>query len=66
VIARIGPFRSFNAQDYDYYLRTSAQYPVTLHADKLVRWRDRADSTSGPHASRDLIWSRQKLAVLRA
>ena len=65
VIARIGPFRPFNAQDYDYYLRTSAHYPVTFHADKLVRWRDREESMSGPHARRDLIWSRQKLAVLR-
>jgi hypothetical protein len=65
VLRETGAFGDFEAQDYDYYLRVSARYPVTFHAHSLVRWRDRQDSMSGPRIRRDLNWSRQKLEVLR-
>lgn len=66
VIEEVGPFGDFEAQDYDYYLRVSARFPVTFHSESLVQWRDREDSMSGPRVRRDLNWSRQKLKVLRA
>jgi glycosyltransferase involved in cell wall biosynthesis len=66
IVREIGPFGDFEAQDYDYYLRVSARYPITFHAHSLVRWRDRQDSMSGPLSRRDLNWSRQKLTVLRS
>jgi glycosyltransferase involved in cell wall biosynthesis len=65
VVSEIGPFANFDAQDYDYYLRVSARFPVTFHAHSLVRCRDREDSMSGPAVLRDLNWSRKKLRVLR-
>jgi glycosyltransferase involved in cell wall biosynthesis len=66
VIQQIGPFGDFDAQDYEYYLRLSARFPVTFHSHSLVRWRDREDSMSGPRARRDLTWARQRLVVLRS
>lgn len=66
VLDQVGPFCDFSAQDYDYYLRVSSRFPVTFHSHSLVRWRDREDSMSGPHARRDLTWCRQKLVVLRS
>ena len=66
VLEHIGPFGDFDAQDYDYYLRLSARYPVTFHAHSLVRWRDREDSMSGRRSRRDLTWTRQRLVVLRS
>jgi glycosyltransferase involved in cell wall biosynthesis len=66
VLDHIGPFGNFEAQDFDYYLRLSARYPVTFHAHALVRWRDREDSMSGRRSRRDLTWTRQRLVVLRS
>jgi glycosyltransferase involved in cell wall biosynthesis len=66
VVEAIGPFGDFEAQDYDYYLRLSARFPVTFHAHALVRCRDREDSMSGPSWRRPLTWSRQRQRVLRA
>jgi len=66
VIDKVGPFGNFEAQDYDYYLRLSALFPVTFHAHSLVRWRDREDSMSGRRSRRDLTWTRQRLVVLRS
>jgi glycosyltransferase involved in cell wall biosynthesis len=66
VVEEVGPFANFDAQDYDYYLRVSARFPSTFHADSLVRWRDHESSMSGPRVLRELTWSRQKLKVLRA
>jgi glycosyltransferase involved in cell wall biosynthesis len=66
VVEEIGPFADFDAQDYDYYLRVSACFPITFHRDSLVRWRDHEASMSGPRGLRELTWSRQKLKVLRA
>ena len=65
VVKEVGAFADFDAQDYDYYLRVSARFPVTFHADSLVRWRDHESSMSGPRALRELTWSRQKLKVLQ-
>src|SRR5579872_1539872 len=50
VVKEVGAFADFDAQDYDYYLRVSARFPVTFHADSLVRWRDHESSMSGPRA----------------
>jgi hypothetical protein len=66
VVEDVGPFRDFEAQDYDYYLRVAARFPVTFHRHSLVRWRYRSDSMSGPRVRRELRWSRHKLPVLRA
>jgi len=66
VVEEVGPFADFDAQDYDYYLRVSARFPITFHSDSLVRWRDHEASMSGPRVLRELTWSRQKLKVLRA
>ena len=64
VVDRVGPFADFEAQDYEYYLRVSALYPVTFHKESLVRWRDREEGLSGPRVCRELTWARQRLAVL--
>jgi glycosyltransferase involved in cell wall biosynthesis len=66
VVEEVGRFADFDAQDYDYYLRVSARFPITFHGDLLARWRDHESSMSGRRALRDLTWSRQKLKVLRA
>jgi len=66
VVDRVGPFADFEAQDYEYYLRVSARYPVTFHADSLVSWRDREEGLSGPRACRELTWIRQRIVILRA
>jgi glycosyltransferase involved in cell wall biosynthesis len=66
VVEKVGPFGDFKAQDYDYYLRVSARFPVTFHRHSLVCWRDRPGSMSGPRSRHELTWSRQKLPVLRA
>lgn len=66
VVEEVGPFADFDAQDYDYYLRVSARFPITFHRDSLARWRDHESSMSGPRVLRELAWSRQKLTVLRA
>lgn len=66
VLDAVGSFSDYDAQDYDYYLRLSARFPVTFHAHSLVRWRDRENSMSGPLRRRDLTWARQRLKVLRA
>ncbi len=65
VMEQVGPFADFYAQDYNYYLRLSARFPVTFHRNSLVRWRDREQSMSGARSLRELTWSRQKLMVLR-
>jgi glycosyltransferase involved in cell wall biosynthesis len=66
VVDRVGPFADFEAQDYEYYLRVSAQYPVTFHADPLVSWRDREEGLSGPRVCRELTWIRQRIVILSA
>ncbi len=66
VVDRIGPFIDSGAQDYDYYLRVSRQYPVTFQRQVLARWRFRADSMSGPRAERPIRWGLDTLPVLTA
>lgn len=66
VVDRVGGFADFEAQDYEYYLRVSAHYPVTFHADSLVSWRDREEGLSGPRVCRELTWIRQRIVILRA
>lgn len=66
VVDRVGPFADFEAQDYEYYLRVSALYPVTFHGHSLVRWRDREEGLSGPRICRELTWTRQRIVILEA
>ena len=66
VVDRVGPFADFEAQDYEYYLRIAARYPVTFHADSLVSWRDREEGLSGPRVCRELTWIRQRIVILSA
>ncbi|MFO1057223.1 MAG: glycosyltransferase family A protein [Dongiaceae bacterium] len=66
VIEELGPFADSNAQDYDYYLRIAQRYPMAFHADRLVGWRFRADSMSGPAWQRPLMWRLYRLPVLGA
>jgi len=66
VMEELGPFIDSGAQDYDYYLRISQRFPVSLHAHSLVRWRYRPDSMSGPSERRHLVWPLDTLPVLRA
>jgi glycosyltransferase involved in cell wall biosynthesis len=65
VVDELGPFVDSGAQDYDYYLRISQRFPVSLHRQSLVRWRYRPDSLSGPLERRDFVWCLDTLPVLR-
>ena len=64
VLIAIGPFRNSRVQDYDYYLRVAQRFPVTLHADSLVRWRYREGSMSGRRERRVVLWELDILEVL--
>jgi glycosyltransferase involved in cell wall biosynthesis len=66
VVEQIGPFTDSGAQDYDYYLRVSRNYPITLHREILARWRFRPDSMSGSRADRRIRWNSDTLPVLLA
>jgi glycosyltransferase involved in cell wall biosynthesis len=66
VLRRVGPFIDSGAQDYDYYLRVSLRYPITVHKHRHVRWRYRADSLSGARADRHVRWGLDSLPVLLA
>jgi glycosyltransferase involved in cell wall biosynthesis len=66
VMEELGPFVDSGAQDYDYYLRISQRFPLSLHGHSLVRWRYRPDSLSGPLERRHLVWPLDTLSVLRA
>ena len=48
VLDTIGPLGDYLSQDYDCWLRISQQYPVTFHADRLVRRRRHTTSMTGP------------------
>jgi hypothetical protein len=58
VTERVGPLSSARneATDFDYYLRISREYPVTVHRHSLVRWRYLPTSRSGPAERRMLQW----------
>jgi hypothetical protein len=62
----IGPVSTtpHGAQDYDYYLRISRSFPITLHRARLARWRFRPDSMSGDVIVRPLRWRVQGLRVI--
>jgi len=66
VMEELGPFVDSGAQDYDYYLRITQRFPVSLHSHSLVRWRYRPDSMSGPMERRHFVWPLDTLPVLRA
>jgi glycosyltransferase involved in cell wall biosynthesis len=66
VLQEIGPFIDSGAQDYDYYLRVSRRFPVTVHRHHLARWRYRPDAMSGAHADRPVRWGLYALPVLLA
>ena len=66
VLKKIGPFIDSNSQDYDYYLRVSLCYPITVHSQLHVKWRYRSDSMSGPRSERWIRWRLNTLPVLRA
>jgi len=51
------------AQDYDYYLRIARRFPVTLHSQRVARWRFRPDSMSGAVDERQLRWSANAVRV---
>ena len=53
VLDRIGPLGDYLSQDYDCWLRISRQYPVTFHADRLVRRRRHSTSMAGPRGGPD-------------
>jgi glycosyltransferase involved in cell wall biosynthesis len=61
VIRRIGEFIDSGVQDYDYYLRISQRYAITVHRPPqeapLARWRFRPGSMSGARDSRYFTWS---------
>ena len=66
VLLEIGPFVGSGAQDYDYYLRVSRSFPITVHHHQLAKWRYRPDSMSGAHGDRPIQWARFALPVLLA
>lgn len=63
VLQDIGPLEDSWAQDYEIYLRASRLYPVTFHADQLVRWRYSPGSASGPRADRTRRWAEMGLSL---
>lgn len=65
VMERLGPFADLNSQDYEYYLRIAREYPVTIHADSLTRWRNRPDGLSGPRETRAIVWPLDDQPVLK-
>ncbi len=67
VFERVGPFseRRDESVDYDLWLRIARDLPLTLHADRLVRWRYRPESDSGPSLLRPLRWGLMDLPVLQ-
>jgi glycosyltransferase involved in cell wall biosynthesis len=66
VVDRIGPLSTVRgeASDLDYYLRIANAYPVTLHRDRLVRWRYLPSSVSGPQERRSVEWAVMTVGVL--
>jgi glycosyltransferase involved in cell wall biosynthesis len=67
VVDDIGPLttRRHEPSDLEYYLRIAARYPITLHKDRLVRWRYLATSHSGPLPRRWLNWALMAIPMLR-
>jgi glycosyltransferase involved in cell wall biosynthesis len=66
VLREIGPFVDSMVQDYDYYLRVAQRWPVALHRDGLVRYRERPDSMSGPLERRRMACGWDLLRALRS
>lgn len=66
IVEEVGAFGDFFAQDYDYYLRVSRRFPITLHRHSLVRWRYRGESMSGTRLRRNMVWNLQRLPVLQS
>ena len=67
VLDRVGPLTEHRSEapDIDYYLRVARRYPVTLHAEPLVRWRYLRTSRSGPIERRSLEWTLMTVPILR-
>lgn len=62
----ISPLEDSWAQDYEIYLRVSQLYPVTFHADQLVRWRYSSGSASGPRADRSQRWAEMGVSLFES
>lgn len=65
-IRDICPLEDSLAQDYEIYLRASQIYPVTFHADQLVRWRYSSGSASGPRSDRRRRWAEMDLTLFES
>jgi glycosyltransferase involved in cell wall biosynthesis len=66
VVERIGPQDvKSSLPDHDYQVRIAREYPVTLHRDRLVRWRYLASSMSGPLERRQFVWALGAVSVLK-
>jgi glycosyltransferase involved in cell wall biosynthesis len=67
VVDDLGPLTLLRHEpsDLEYYLRIAARYPVTLHKDRLVRWRYLPTSHSGPLSRRWLNWALMNVPMLR-
>ncbi len=67
VADRVGPVSADPAisQDWDYYLRIAARYPLTFHRRRLVRYRYHARNVSGPRELRSFRWLLRDLPVFR-
>jgi glycosyltransferase involved in cell wall biosynthesis len=66
VFERFGPFSErWVAEDWDLWLRIAERYPITLHAERLIRYRFVPTSMSGPEHLRDIRWALRRIPVIR-
>jgi glycosyltransferase involved in cell wall biosynthesis len=66
VVDELGPVATDRntAPDYDYTLRAAQRFPIAVHTARLVRYRYRIDSLSGPPERQGLVTEEHALTVL--
>jgi len=65
VVHTIGLFAQHRADDYDFYLRIAATFPVVLIKKHLVKYRVHTDSVSGPLAMQFFQWTQPNISIWR-
>ena len=66
VLERVGPLGDYQSQDYDCWLRISQHYPLTFHADRLVRRRKHPTSMTGPSGAPRYAQAVQRVKIWSA
>jgi hypothetical protein len=56
VIETVGTFADIPADDYDFLLRVSRHFPLTLIGKRLTKWRYRETNRSGPIERQQFRW----------